>query len=263
MEAIGYRVVECALGRLLVAGTSRGVCNVRFGDDPQQLVAGLAAEFPYAEVEPDAERLGPWVEALLRYLRGEAHQLEVPLDVRGSQFQRRVWSAIAAIPYGATRSYGELAAGIGQPGAARAVAQACGANPVALQVPCPRVVGASGRLGGYRYGVARKRALLDAERERAADSGPSGAQPPPATAMPNWVPPSGERTIEMRAVRPPFAATTSQWATSAVWDSSSQPAPGSSFEKNSKTASGSLSTSKATIGPEPGAAKKCIGRESG
>jgi AraC family transcriptional regulator of adaptative response/methylated-DNA-[protein]-cysteine methyltransferase len=163
-RAIAYRVVECPLGVLLVAGTPRGVCKVRFGDDPACLVAELESEFPFAAIEPDAGRLDAWVDALLRYLRGDERELAVPLDVRGSQFQRRVWSAIRAIPYGAMRSYAEIAAAIDRPQAARAVAGACAANPVPLLVPCHRVVGSGGRLGGYRYGVARKSALLAAER---------------------------------------------------------------------------------------------------
>jgi AraC family transcriptional regulator of adaptative response/methylated-DNA-[protein]-cysteine methyltransferase len=186
MAAIGYRVVECFLGRLLVAGTPRGVCNIRFGEDPERLVGELQAEFPFAAIEPGGEHLAPWVEALLGYLRGESERLAVPLDVRGSQFQRRVWDAIAAIPYGATRSYAAIATVIGQPRAARAVARACGANPVPLVVPCHRVVESRGGLGGYRYGVARKRALLAAEGARLAPadrreeaSGPALAAPSP------------------------------------------------------------------------------------
>jgi AraC family transcriptional regulator of adaptative response/methylated-DNA-[protein]-cysteine methyltransferase len=162
--SIAYCIVECALGRLLVAGTSRGVCNVRFGQTPEALVAELQAEFPFAEIEPDGDRLAVWVEALLQYLGGERRELAIPLDVRGSQFQRRVWAAIRAIPHGRTRSYAALAQAIGRPGAARAVAQACRANPVPLAIPCHRVVGSRGDLGGYRYGVARKRALLERER---------------------------------------------------------------------------------------------------
>jgi AraC family transcriptional regulator of adaptative response/methylated-DNA-[protein]-cysteine methyltransferase len=165
---ITYRVVECSLGHLLVAGTPRGVCNVRFGADPTQLVEGLESEFPFAAIEPDSGRLDAWVEALLRSLDGEELERAIPLDVRGSQFQRRVWTAICAIPYGATRSYSEIAGAVGRPRAARAVARACATNPVPLLVPCHRVVARGGQLGGYRYGVARKSALL--ARERDADA---------------------------------------------------------------------------------------------
>lgn len=251
MAAIGYRIVDCALGSLLVAGTVRGVCNIRFGDTPERLLAELQAEFPFAALEPGGEQLGAWTETLLRYLCGKSRDLGLPLDVRGSQFQRRVWDAISAIPYGATCSYGDLAARIGRPRAARAVARACGANPVPLLVPCHRVVGGRGGLGGYRYGVERKRALLAVEAQS------------PATATPNSEPPPAAETMEIRALRPLLAAITPQWVEVADSDSSAQPAPGSSAVKNSKTASGSLSTSKTTNEPGPSAAIQRVGRASG
>jgi AraC family transcriptional regulator of adaptative response/methylated-DNA-[protein]-cysteine methyltransferase len=162
-SGIRFSVVSTELGWLLVAGTSRGVCNVRFGADDRALEADLREEFPFADVHADPLGLAPWVEALLGYLEGRTRRLEVALDVRGSQFQRRVWDAIRAIPCGETRCYSELARGLGRPGAARAVAQACAANPVALAIPCHRVVRRDGEVGGYRYGTARKRALLDRE----------------------------------------------------------------------------------------------------
>ncbi len=180
-RAIAWTVVACPLGSLLVAATPRGICNVRLGSDPQRLRADLEAELAPAALEPDPERLAPWVDGLLRYLRGEAPEPSVPLDVAGSPFQRRVWTAIRAIPYAATRSYAELAQAIGRPRAARAVAAACARNPVPLAVPCHRVIASGGRLGGYRYGVSRKRALLARERDRASRS----AQSASATAMPN------------------------------------------------------------------------------
>ncbi len=164
-SGIRFSVVATELGWLLVAGTARGVCNVRFGADDRALDRALREEFPFAEVSADPVGLAPWVEALLRYLEGRTRRLEVPLDVRGSQFQRRVWGAIRAIPYGETRSYSELARGLGRAGAARAVARACAANPVALAIPCHRVVRRDGEAGGYRYGAARKRALMDRERQ--------------------------------------------------------------------------------------------------
>ena len=161
---IRFIVVATELGWLLVAGTARGVCNVRFGADERALETDLREEFPFAEVSADPVGLAPWVEALLRYLEGGTRHLEVPLDVRGSQFQRRVWGAIRSIPYGETRCYSELARGLGRPRAARAVARACAANPVALAIPCHRVVRRDGEAGGYRHGAARKQALLDRER---------------------------------------------------------------------------------------------------
>ncbi len=170
-SSIGYSIFACDMGHLLVAATERGVCVVRFGDEPEALAAALRDEFPFAEVRPDAERLTPWVEALRDYLEGRSTQLDFPLDVRASQFQRRVWDALRTIPYGATRSYSEIAATIRRPEAARAVARACASNPVALVVPCHRVIGAHGDLRGYRWGIHRKRTLLDRESRRAARAG--------------------------------------------------------------------------------------------
>jgi len=161
---IAFTVVPCALGRLLVATTARGICRVSLGSDAQELEAGLAAEFPAAELRGDRGALAAAVAVLLRYLDGRAEPLELPLDVRATAFQRRVWEALRRIPYGATRSYTEIARAIGKPSATRAVARACATNPAALVIPCHRVVRADGGLGGYRWGVARKRALLEQER---------------------------------------------------------------------------------------------------
>jgi AraC family transcriptional regulator of adaptative response/methylated-DNA-[protein]-cysteine methyltransferase len=168
-HAIHFTTLRCELGWLLVARTARGVCNLRFGDAPEELEAGLRAEFPFAEVVGSEERLASCVAALRRYLAGRSRGLDLPLDVRGSQFQRRVWDAIRAIPYGETRSYADLARAIGRPRAFRAVAGACGANPVALGIPCHRVVGSGGALGGYRYGRERKGALLGLEGREESD----------------------------------------------------------------------------------------------
>jgi AraC family transcriptional regulator of adaptative response/methylated-DNA-[protein]-cysteine methyltransferase len=163
-RAIDFDVVACPLGWLLVAGTSRGVCNVRLGDDPGELERELRAEFPWACFRRGAARIVPWVQALRRLAAGDSPGLEVPLDVRGSRFQRRVWDTIRALPRGEVRSYGEIARAIGQPRAVRAVAGACAANPVALVVPCHRVVLSDGSSGGYRWGEERKRALLRREQ---------------------------------------------------------------------------------------------------
>jgi AraC family transcriptional regulator of adaptative response/methylated-DNA-[protein]-cysteine methyltransferase len=173
-SSIGYSIFACDMGHLLVAATARGVCVVRFGDEPEALAAALRDEFPFAEVRPDGERLAPWVEALRDYLDGRSTRLDFPLDVRASQFQRRVWDALRAIPRGETRSYSELATRIGQPRAVRAVAGACAANPVAVAIPCHRVVPARGGAGGYRWGSWRKQALL--ERESGAGQGPPEAK---------------------------------------------------------------------------------------
>ncbi|HMO59798.1 MAG TPA: bifunctional DNA-binding transcriptional regulator/O6-methylguanine-DNA methyltransferase Ada [Roseiflexaceae bacterium] len=161
---IGYTTAACVLGQLLLAGTERGICAVRLGDDAEALAQALPAEFPAATIVRDDQRLLVWVEAVLRYLDGREPHLDLPLDVRATAFQWIVWEALRAIPYGETRSYGEVATAIGRPAAARAVAQACAANPVALVVPCHRVVRSDGDIGGYRWGKARKRSLLQQER---------------------------------------------------------------------------------------------------
>jgi AraC family transcriptional regulator of adaptative response/methylated-DNA-[protein]-cysteine methyltransferase len=168
-RSIEYTIVECSLGRLLVAGTERGVCNVRFGEHDDELEHGLAAEFPFASLRRNDVRLKPWSESLVRYVDGHARHLDVPLHVRGSRFQRRVWDALRAIPRGSTRSYADVARTIALPRGARAVARACATNPVAVLIPCHRVVASDGSAGGYRWGTERKRALL--ERERAAVPG--------------------------------------------------------------------------------------------
>ena len=165
---IAYTIAESPFGRILVAGTERGVCAVRLGDDDAALEAELGAEFPAAEVRRDDAALGEWAGAILAHVAGEQPHLDLPLDVRATAFQWRVWEALRAIPYGATRSYSEVARSIGQPTAARAVAQACASNPVALVVPCHRVVREGGELGGYRWGVERKSVLLKREREAAS-----------------------------------------------------------------------------------------------
>ncbi|GBD16380.1 Bifunctional transcriptional activator/DNA repair enzyme Ada [bacterium HR26] len=163
-----YTLVPCPLGYLLVAATERGICAVRLGDTESELEDGLRREFPAARLERDEATLGRWVRELLDYLEGNQPHLDLPLDVRATAFQRRVWEALRAIPRGSTRSYREIAEAIGQPTAARAVARACAANPVALVVPCHRVVREDGGLGGYRWGIERKRALLDLERRGSA-----------------------------------------------------------------------------------------------
>src|SRR5213593_2770614 len=171
---IGYTIVDSPaplpLGRLLVGATTRGVCAVRLGRSDAALEAELAREYPDAELRRGRDRgagcspTGPAVNTLLRHLAGDAARLDLPLDVEATEFQQRVWQALRAIPYGETRSYGAVAEAIGHPGAARAVARACAANPVALVIPCHRVVRGDGEPGGYRWGVARKRLLLEQER---------------------------------------------------------------------------------------------------
>lgn len=161
---ISYTITECELGHILVAATARGLCAVRLGDSEGELEATLRAEFPLAEISKDSTALVQYVRIILGHLAGERTRLDLPLDVRSTAFQRRVWSYLQAIPYGEVQSYAEVAAGVGQPSAARAVARACAANSVAVVIPCHRVIRGSGEPGGYRWGLARKRALLDRER---------------------------------------------------------------------------------------------------
>ena len=164
-RTIRFSVVESALGALLVAATERGVCNVRLGAEPAALEAGLRAEFPFAAVERDDAGLAEWTRALARVAAGRPAGFAIPLDVPASRFRRRVFEALQAIPRGETRTYAQVARAVGRPAAARAVGQACAANPAALLVPCHRVVPASGGVGGYRWGRERKGALLAREAE--------------------------------------------------------------------------------------------------
>jgi len=161
---IGYALAECPLGTLLVAATERGICKVSLGDRAEDLLADLRRELPGAALQADGQALGPWVGAILEHLAGAQPHLDLPLDIRASAFQQKVWEALRSIPYGATRSYQEVAEAIGQPTATRAVARACASNPVALLIPCHRVVRANGDLGGYRWGARRKQTLLEQER---------------------------------------------------------------------------------------------------
>lgn|SRR5574341_893325 len=160
---IAYAVVPCPLGLLLVAATERGVCRVAMGDAAGTLEAELRREFPEADVRRDEAALGRAVTAVLRYLDGREPAIDLPLDIRATAFQRRVWKALLRIPRGATRSYQAVARAIGRPGATRAVARACATNPTALIIPCHRVVRQDGTPGGYRWGLARKHALLARE----------------------------------------------------------------------------------------------------
>jgi AraC family transcriptional regulator of adaptative response/methylated-DNA-[protein]-cysteine methyltransferase len=167
--AIAYTVADCPLGRLLLAGTDKGVCAVYLGDAGDALAEELRREFPAAELRRDDEALAAWAEAVCVYLRGQQPHLELPLDVRATAFQWRVWQELRKIPAGSTRTYRQVAEALGMPSAARAVARACATNPVSVVVPCHRVVRGDGGLGGYRWGPHRKQALLD--REKGAPGG--------------------------------------------------------------------------------------------
>lgn len=160
---IAYTTVHSPLGRLLVARTERGICAVSLGDSDNTLAEELQAEYPEATIHRDNARLGLWVTALVAHLCGSRPELDVPLDVRATAFQWRVWQELRRIPYGETRSYSQIAKALGQPKAVRAVANACAANPAALVIPCHRVVRDTGDSGGYRWGAERKQALLSRE----------------------------------------------------------------------------------------------------
>ena len=162
---ITFAVVPCALGRLLVAATARGICRVAIGDDAPALERELRAEFSAATIARDDAALRSWVAEITAHLDGRRPHLELPLDVRATAFQRRVWEALRKIPYGGTRSYSQVARAIGNAKATRAVARACATNPVAIVVPCHRVVREDGDLAGYRWGVDRKNAILKQEAD--------------------------------------------------------------------------------------------------
>lgn len=165
--AIAYTIVASPLGRLLVAATGKGVCFVSLGQDDEALTQALEAEFPEAaRIERDDRANAAAVGALIAYLEGDQPHVDLPLDVRATAFQRRVWQELTAIPVGETRSYREIAAALGLPNAQRAVGNACASNPVAIIVPCHRGIRADGGLGGYRWGPEHKERLLNAEAER-------------------------------------------------------------------------------------------------
>lgn len=161
---IHYTSVRSALGHLLVAATERGVCSIKLGDTVRDLEADLRREYPSATIDRDLGRLSPAVTSLLDFLAGQKPPENLPVDVQGTAFERRVWRYLQRIPLGRTRTYGEVARAIGQPGAARAVGRACAVNHAALVIPCHRVVSASGAPGGYHWGEARKKRLLDIEQ---------------------------------------------------------------------------------------------------
>ncbi|HZU32902.1 MAG TPA: bifunctional DNA-binding transcriptional regulator/O6-methylguanine-DNA methyltransferase Ada [Candidatus Angelobacter sp.] len=161
--AIQYTILSTELGKLLIATTERGICSVRFGENDAALLRELKEDFGAAEIVRDPEKLEPVAAQVKQLLHGQAAALNIPLDLRGTAFQQMVWEELQRIPAGQTRSYTEIANTLGRPKAVRAVANACASNPVALVVPCHRVVQKSGSLAGYRWGVKRKAALLEKE----------------------------------------------------------------------------------------------------
>jgi AraC family transcriptional regulator, regulatory protein of adaptative response / methylated-DNA-[protein]-cysteine methyltransferase len=162
-ETIRFAIGQTSLGAILVAATERGVCAIQFGDDPSALVQWIEDTYPRAALIGDDDAFASTVARVVALVESPSTALDLPLDVQGTAFQERVWAALRRIEPGRTASYSDIAQAIGRPTAMRAVAQACGANPTAVAIPCHRVVRASGDLSGYRWGVERKRALLERE----------------------------------------------------------------------------------------------------
>ena len=164
-EQIKFAVGQCSLGAILVAQSQHGVCAILLGDDPETLVCDLHRQFPKAELIPGDQTFEHTVATVIGCVERPSQALDLPLDIRGTAFQQRVWKALAEIPVGSRLSYTELADRIGLPKSVRAVAQACGANKLAVAIPCHRIVRQSGELAGYRWGIERKRRLLQRETE--------------------------------------------------------------------------------------------------
>jgi AraC family transcriptional regulator, regulatory protein of adaptative response / methylated-DNA-[protein]-cysteine methyltransferase len=162
---IRYDILDTPAGMLLVGATGKGVCAIQFGTSAKKLAESLRGEFPAADLHRDSAFLSAWARQLRAHLEGRLQKLDVPLDIQATAFQRRVWEYLQSIPYGSTQSYGEIAKRIRQPRAARAVARACATNPVAVVIPCHRVVRGDGQPGGYRWGEEPKRRLLEIEAE--------------------------------------------------------------------------------------------------
>jgi len=163
---VRYACADSPLGRMLIAATDRGVCSIQFARSDGELIEGLKREFPFAVCKADEGGLQAWIAALLLKMTGKELNAALPLDIRATAFQRRVWTYLQSIPFGATQSYKQVAREIGQPSASRAVARACATNPVAVAIPCHRVVREDGNISGYRWGVERKRTLLELEQRR-------------------------------------------------------------------------------------------------
>ncbi|MGC2195052.1 MAG: bifunctional DNA-binding transcriptional regulator/O6-methylguanine-DNA methyltransferase Ada [Terriglobales bacterium] len=162
---IRYTCTDSPLGRMLVAATEKGICAIQFAETDDELTEGLKREFPFAVRKRDDESMQSWTGTLLRQIAGHKLNRSLPLDIQATAFQRRVWAHLQSLPFGATQTYGEVAKAIGQPGAARAVARACATNRIAVAIPCHRVVREDGEMGGYRWGVERKKALLQLEQQ--------------------------------------------------------------------------------------------------
>lgn len=168
---MAWTIADCSLGLLLVAATDRGICFVAFDDDEQVLVDALRTEFPEAEIVPDIGILETWTAEVLRLIEGQAPRETLPLDVRATAFQQQVWKALTEIPAGETRTYSQIAKGLGKPRAQRAVGRACATNPVSIVIPCHRAKRSDGGLAGYRWGVERKKQLIATEQQAASATG--------------------------------------------------------------------------------------------
>jgi AraC family transcriptional regulator, regulatory protein of adaptative response / methylated-DNA-[protein]-cysteine methyltransferase len=165
---VRFTTAASPLGRMLIAATEKGICSIQFADSDGELQQGLMREFPFAVRRRDDAALAEWTISLARLINGQESHPSLPLDIRATAFQRRVWECLQKIPRGETRSYSAVAKRIGMPKATRAVARACATNPVAVAIPCHRVVREGGELGGYRWGVERKERLLEMEKETRA-----------------------------------------------------------------------------------------------
>ena len=161
---VRYTIAGSLLGRMMIAATDKGICAIQFADSDEQLQQGLMREFPFAVRRRDDEAMAHWKESLDELIQGREANAALPLDIRATAFQRRVWEALQRIPRGETRSYSAVAKKIGMPKATRAVARACATNPVAVAIPCHRVIRKDGEGGGYRWGLERKERLLELER---------------------------------------------------------------------------------------------------
>ena len=162
-ETIRFALGECSLGAILVGATDKGVCSVLLGDSPEELLQMFQEQFPRAQLVGGEADFDGWVAQVVACIDAPGSELKLPMDIRGTAFQQRVWKALGKIPIGQTVSYAAIAREIGEPKSTRAVAQACGANKLAVLIPCHRVVRSDGGLSGYRWGVERKRALLKRE----------------------------------------------------------------------------------------------------
>lgn len=168
---IGYTTASTHLGRLLLAGTTKGVAAIYLGDADSPLEAALRREYPAADIQRNPAQVSEWIREVVRHVSGEQPELDLPLDIKGTAFQRRVWEALQRIPRGSTRTYSALARAIGLPKGQRAVARACATNPVSILIPCHRVVREDGNLAGYRWGLKRKQALLAGEKAVRTNAG--------------------------------------------------------------------------------------------